>query len=48
MAIETLQLLLNGCEFLPEKVFFLLFGERLVDDGGDLVADFGNGGEFDE
>ena len=48
LAVEVLQLLLDGSQFLSEKVLLLLLGEGLVDDGGDLAADFGDGCEFDE
>ena len=39
---------MNCCEFLSEKVFFLLLGEGFVNDRGNLVADLGDGGEFDK
>lgn len=48
MAVKVLKLLLNGCQFLSEKVLLLLLGEGFVDDRGDLVTDFGDGREFDK
>jgi hypothetical protein len=48
LAGKVLQLLLNGCQLLSEKIFLLLLRKRLVDNGGDLAADFGDGREFDE
>ena len=48
LAVNVLQLFLNGRQLLSEKMFFLLLRERLVDNGSDLVADFGDGCELDE
>ena len=39
---------LDRGELLPEEELFLLFGQALVDGGGDLLGDFADGGELDE
>ena len=41
--LETLQLGIDGGELLTQEESLLLFGERLVDGGSDLGADFDNG-----